>query len=123
MGDYYCELAGDAGQKHVCFGRHVVTGLSSGDAHVDLQVIDRSLHDSPDFVKRNPLIRVSLDSGEHAETQVFVSVCSPSFFGSAARVFTFADPLTIYHMYFGTAPFNPVRTSFFFCDAAVFHGK
>ena len=123
MGDYHSELAGDTGQKHICFGRQVVTGLSSSDAHVDLQVIDRSLHDSPDLVKSNPLIRVSLDSGEHAETQVFVSVGGPSFFCSAARVVTFADPFTIYHMYFWTAPFDSVRTSFFFCDAAVFHGK
>ena len=40
-----CELAGDSGKKDICFGGHMISGLTTSDAHVDLKVDDMSFHD------------------------------------------------------------------------------
>ena len=39
----HCDLAGDTGREYICFLCSMVPGLTSGDTHVDLKVIDGTL--------------------------------------------------------------------------------
>lgn len=94
MSDDYCELTGNAGEEHICFCSDLVLCLSSGDAHIDLKVIDRTFYDGPNLIKNNPFIGISLNSGKFAGT---------SFFCGVARIFAVADILPFYYMDFGTA--------------------
>lgn len=99
----------------------MVTGLPSGDAHVDFEMVDGVFHDGPYFIEGIPLVRTPLDTGEHAEVHVFVSVGGTPLFGGAARLFTVADLLSFYHVDFWAYPFVAVETSFFIAVSGVFH--
>lgn len=49
-----CEMDGYASQEHICFRGFMVTGLTSGITHVNLEVVDGSFHDGPDFIQEIP---------------------------------------------------------------------
>lgn len=86
----------------------MVTGFPPGDTQVGFEIVDAPFHDGPDFIKGNPFIRIPLDARKHTEIHVFVGICGVSFFSRAARGFTIADPLPLYHVDFWTDPFVAV---------------
>ncbi len=80
-------------------------------------------YDDPDFIKNDPLIGVSLNTGEFVEVHVFVSISGVPFFRSAAWIFTVADILPFHHMNFRSAPFFTVSPFFFMKICEIFHGE
>lgn len=58
MGDDHGKLAGNPGEEYIRFCSDMVAGLPSGDTHVDLEMVNASFHDGPDFIKGNPFIRI-----------------------------------------------------------------
>ncbi len=101
----------------------MVPGFSSGNAHVDFQVVDGAFNDGSDFVKRVPFIRITLNAREHTQVKVFVCVCSSATSSSAAGVTAFAEPFAFLIVHFGASPFYAVRASLLFCNTMVFHGE
>ena len=115
------KLAGDTGEEYIRLGGYMITGVLSRNPHVYLEVVDRPLNGSPDLIEGAPFRRIPLDTGEHTEVHVFVSVGGAAFFGGTAWFLTVADPLPFYHMHLRAAPFNAVRTALFPGDAAIAH--
>ena len=103
-----CQLAGNPGKKNIRFGRCVVSGLPPGSTHIDLEMVDGAFHTGSYFIEGIPFVTIPLDAREHAEVHIFVSVSGASSFGCAAGFLTIADPLPLYHMYFGADPFVAV---------------
>ena len=101
----------------------MVPGLSSGNAHVGLEVVDGMFHNGPDPVGSIPFIGITLDTGKHAQFHVFISVCCPAFFGGAAGMSASAVPLVFFVLHSGASPFDTVCPPFFFCHTMVFHGE
>ncbi len=101
----------------------MVTGFSPGNAHVGFEVVDGTFHNGPDFIGGNPFLGVALDTGEHTEIHVVVSVSGPPLLGGAAGFLTVTDPLPFYHMDFWADPFIPVRTPFFMAVPGIFHAQ
>ena len=52
----------------------MAAGFPSGDTHVGFEVVNAPFHNSLDFIKGNPFIRIPLDTGKHTEIHVFVSI-------------------------------------------------
>ena len=123
MGNNYCELTCNTGEKDIRFCGDMVARLPPSDTHIDLQVVDRTLYDCTDLIKRDPFLGVPLDSGEFAEVHVFISISVAPLLCSAARLFAIADILPFHHMDFWTAPFFPVSPAFFVTMSEMFHGK
>ena len=123
VGNNYGELARNTGKKDIRFCGDMVARLPPSDTHIDLQVVDRTLYDCTDLIKRDPFFGVPLDSGEFAEVHVFVSISGAPFFCRAAWFFTIADILAIHHMDFWTPPFFPVSPAFFVTMPKMLHGK
>ena len=123
VGDNYCELARNTGEKDIRFCGNMVARLPSSDTHINLKVVDRTLYDRADFIKREPFLGVPLDSREFAEVHVFISISGAPLFCSAARFFAIADILAFHHMNFGASPFFPVSPAFFVTMPEMFHGK
>lgn len=115
------QLAGDARKKNVRFRGGMVTGLPSGDTHVGFEMVNAPFHDGPDFIKGDPFIGIPLDTGEHAEVHVFVSIGSAPLFGGAARFRAVAYPLAVYHVDFGTDPLVTVGTPFLIAVPGIIH--
>lgn len=86
----------------------MVPGFSPGSTHIAFEMVDGAFHNGSYFIEGSPFVRIPLDAREHAEIHVFVSVSGTSFFGRAAGFLTIADPLPLYHMYFGADPFVAV---------------
>lgn len=101
----------------------MITGFPPGDAHVGLEMVNGTFHGSPCFIKGVPFIRITLNAGEHAEIHVVVGISGTSLFCGGAGLLAVADPLSFYHMDFGTNPFEPVRAPFFMAASGVFHIK
>lgn len=123
MGNNHCDLAGNTGKKYICFGCGVIPGFTACYTHVGFKVIDCTFHNGTDFVKGDPVIRIPLDAGEHAEVHVLIGVSGASFFSSTARLFAVADPFPFDHMDFGADPFIPAGTSLFMAVSSEFHIK
>ena len=121
MGHNDGKLAGNPGEEYIGFRSGVVTGLSPGDTHIGLEMVNGPFHNGPYFIEGNPFIGIPLDAGEHAEVHVFISVSGASFFSRAAGFRTVTDPLPFYHVYFRADPFVTVRTAFFMAVSGVFH--
>ena len=115
------ELAGNACQEHISLCGHMIAGHSSGNAHVGLEVINGPFHDGPDFIEGTPFIGIPLDTGEHAEVHVLVSISGTPLFGGAAGSLAVTDPFPIYHVDFRAAPFVTVSASFFVAMSCKFH--
>ena len=79
-----------------------------GSTHIAFEMVDGAFHNGSYFIEGSPFVRIPLDAREHAEVHVFVSVSGASSFGCAAGFLTIADPLPLYHMYFGADPFVAV---------------
>lgn len=101
----------------------MIPSAFSCHAHIDFKVVDGPFYGSPYFIEGIPFRCVPLDPREHAEFHVFIGISGPASLCGAARVFTVANPLSLYHVNFGTAPFDTVRPPLFLCDATAFHGK
>ena len=86
-------------------------------------MVNGAFHNGSYFIKSIPFLGISLDTWEHAKIHIFISIGCSSLFCSTAGLFAVANPFAFYHIHFGTAPFGAVSTSFFSCDAKVFHGK
>ncbi len=123
MGNDHGKLAGNPGEEHIRFRGGMVTAPSSGGAHIYFEVVDGTFYDGPDLIERYPLVRITLDTREHAEFHVIVSISGTSSFGSAAWFLAITHPLTFHHVYFWAYPFVPVRASFFVAVSGIFHGK
>ena len=123
VGNNYCELTRNTGEKDIHFCGSMVARLPSGDTHIDLKVVDRTLYDRTDLIKGDPFLRVPLDSGEFAEVHVFISISGTPLFCGAASFFAIADILAFHHMNFGTSPFFPVSPTFFVTMPEMLHGK
>ena len=122
MGNNDCELAGNPGKKNICFGG-VVSGFSSSNTHVDFQVVNSTFHNGSELVKGEPVIRIPLDTGEHAEVQIFVSISGTPFLCRCTGIFAVADIFPLYHVHFGADPFDAVSTSFLVGNTTILHGK
>ena len=123
MGDNDGELACNPGKKNICFCGGVVFGFSSGNTHVDFQVVDGTFYNGSDFIKGIPFIGISLYAGKYAEIQIFVCISGASFGCSGTGIFVVTDIFSLYHMNFGTKPFDAVSTPFFTGNTAILHGK
>ena len=121
ISDGYSQPAGNTCKEYISLGCGVVPGLAACDTHVGLKMVDGTFHNGADFVKGDPFIRISLDTGEHTEIHVFISVSCTPLFSCAAWVFAVADPFAFDHMDFGADPFVPVGTAFFMAVPRVFH--
>lgn len=64
-----------------------------------------------------------MDTREHAQFHVFISISGPALLSGAAGFLAVTDPLPFHHMDFRGIPFGAVRASFFFRGAAALHGK
>ncbi len=123
MGNNDGKLTCNSGKKNICFCGGVVSGFSSGNTHVDFQVVNGTFYNGSDFVKGIPFFGISLNAGEHAEIQIFICLGGTSFGGGRAGCVTIADILAFYHMNFGANPFDAVITSLFVSNTAILHGK
>lgn len=85
MGNNDCKLAGNTGKEYIRFRGDVIPGFSSGNTHVDLQVVDGTFHNDPDLVKRIPFIGIPLDAGKHAEIEIFIGIGGTSPFWQCCR--------------------------------------
>lgn len=121
VGDNHGKLAGNPGKEHVRLRGGMVAGLPPGDAHVVLKVVDGAFHGGPYLIEGIPFVGIPLDTGEHAEVHVFVSVGGAPLFGGAAGGFAVADPQPFYHVDFRAYPFIAVRTPFFMAVPGIFH--
>lgn len=101
----------------------MITRLAPGNTHIDFKVVDCPLYNHPDFIERVPLVRISLDSREHAEIHVFIGIDSPALLSGATRLFTVADPLPFYHVDLRAAPFIAVGPPFFMTVPRYFISK
>ena len=117
------DLAGNTGKEYICFGSGIVSGLTSGDTHIYLKVVDGTFHNGTDPIKSDPFIGIPLDAGEHAQVHILGGISGTAFLCTAAGDITVTDPFTFYHVDFGTAPFDSVRPSFFTGDTTIMHGK
>lgn len=108
VGDDHGKLAGNPGEEYIRFCSDMVAGLPPGDTHVDLEMVNASFHDGPDFIKGNPFIRIPLDTGKHTEVHVFISIGCTPFFSGAAGILAIAYPLPFYHVDFRADPFVAV---------------
>lgn len=54
----------DPGKKNICLSGCVISGFSSGNIHVDLQMGSSAFHNSPDPVKGTPFVSIPLDTGK-----------------------------------------------------------
>ena len=78
------KLTGDSGNKYIGFCGWVVARFSSGDAHIDFEMVDGAFNGGSDFVKRGPILGIPLNTGKHTEVHVVVCVGCPSEFGGTA---------------------------------------
>lgn len=101
----------------------MISGMFASYAHIYFEVIDGSFYGSSYFIEGIPFRGITLDSRKHAKIHVFIGVSGSAFFGCAARMFAFTNPMPVFHMNFGAAPFDTVRTSFFLCNATILHGQ
>lgn len=101
----------------------MVPGSSSSNTHVDFQVVNSTFHNGSDLLKGDPVIRILLDTGEHAEVQIFVSISGMPFLCRCTGIFAAADIFPLYHVHFGTYPFDAVSTSFFVGNTTILHRK
>ena len=123
MGNNYRKLAGNACQKDICLCGGMVPSFSSSNTHVGFKMIDGSFDNGSDLVKRGPFLRVSLNTGKHAEIYIFIGISGAAFFGSTAGIFTVTDPCPFLIAHFGAAPFDTVSPSILPCDTQVLHGE
>ena len=121
MCDNHCDLAGNTGKEYISLGSGVVSRLAASDTHVGLKMVDGTFHNSADFVKGDPFIRIPLDAREHAEIHVLISVSGTPLFSGAARVFAVTYPFAFDHMNIWADPFVPVGTAFFMAVPCEFH--
>ena len=117
------KMAGNSSQKHICFCGCMVSGSFTCDAHVGFKVVNCSFYAGSYLIKINPFRGVPLDTWKHTELHVFVGISSSAFLYSGTGIWTVTYSVSFYHTNFRTAPFDTVRTSFFFRDSAVFHGE
>lgn len=99
----------------------MVTGHPPGNTHVGFEMVNGPFHNSPDLIEGTPFSGIPLDTEEHTEVHVFVSISGTSFFGGGAGFGAVTDPLTINHVHFRADPFVPVSTTFFVAVPGVFH--
>lgn len=99
----------------------MIQGVFSNHAHIAFKVVDRPFYGSPYFIEGIPFRCVVLNLREHMEFHVCMGVSGSACLCSAARVFTVTNSLPLYHVDFGAAPFDPVRTSLFFWATTAFH--
>ena len=92
--DDHSKLAGNPGQKYICFCSDVITRPAPGNTHIDFKVVDCPFHNRPDFIKGFPFVRIPLDSRKDAEIHVFVGIGGPALLSGATRFRTVADPLS-----------------------------
>lgn len=123
VGNNDCKLAGNTGKEYIRFCGGVIPGFSSGNTHVYFQVVDGTFHNGPNLVKRIPFTGIPLNTGKHAEIEIFIGVGGMSLFGSAAGITAFADSLPFFVVHSGTSPFDTVRPLLFFCNTKMFHCK
>ena len=95
------KLACNPGEKNIGFCGGVVTGFSSGNTHIDFQMVDGTFYNSSDFVKGIPFFGIPLNTWKHTEIQVFVCISGTSFDGGGTRVFAVADIFPFCHVLFG----------------------
>ena len=101
MSNNGCKLAGNTGKEYIRFHDGVFPGLSSGNTHVDFQVIDGTFHNSSDFVKGILFIGIPLNARKHAEIQIFIRIGGASLFGCTAGIIAFASPLSFLYCILG----------------------
>lgn len=114
------ELAGNSSKENIRFSGQMVSCMPSGNAHVDLKVVNGSFDDRAYFIEAVPFLCIPLDTRKHPQFHVFVSIRCPAFFCGGTGVFTVTYPLAFYHMNLWIAPFDTVSTSLLFGDAEVF---
>ena len=95
------KLAGKPGEEYIPFRSSMIPGHSPGDTHVGFKMVNAPFHDDPDFTKRNPFIRIPLDTGKHTEVHVFVNISCAPLFSGAAGILPTAYPLPFYYVDFG----------------------
>ena len=117
------ELAGNPGKEDIRFCGQMVSCMSPGNAHVDLEVVNGSFDNRAYLIEAVPFLRIPLDTGKHPQFHVFIGIRSPALLGGGTGVFTVTYPLPFYHMDLRAAPFDTVSTSFFFGNAEIFHGE
>lgn len=66
--------------KHICFCGCMVSGTFPCDTHIRFKMVDRPLYGSPYLIEGIPFRCVALDTREHAEFHVFISVGGQSLF-------------------------------------------
>ena len=59
-------------------------GHAFGNAHIDFKVVDGTFCNRLGFAEGLPFVRITLDTAEHAEVHIVVSISGASLFGSAA---------------------------------------
>ena len=59
------QLAGNTCEEHIRFCGGVISGLPSGDAHVDFEAVDGPFHDRSYLIGVISLFGIALDTGEH----------------------------------------------------------
>lgn len=123
VGNDYRKLAGNPGEEYIRFRSGMVAGHSPSHTHVGFEVVNGAFYNCPYFIEGIPFIGIALDTGEHAEIHVIVSISGTSFFCGAAWLGTIAYPGSVYHVDFRADPFIPVRASFFVAVSGVFHVK
>lgn len=92
----------------------MIPGPLTSNAYVGFEVVNSPFDVRSYFIEGSPFRGIPLDAEEHTEFHVFISVSSPAFLCSRAVGFAVIDPLAFVHMDFGAAPFDLVRTAFFF---------
>ncbi len=102
------KLAGKPGEEYIPFRSSMIPGHSPGDTHVGFKMVNAPFHDDPDFTKRNPFIRIPLDTGKHTEVHVFVNISCAPLFSGAAGILATAYPLPFYYVDFWADPFVAV---------------
>lgn len=117
------KLAGNPGKENIRFCGQMVPCVPSGDAHVDLEVVDGSFDNRAYLIEAVPFFRIPLDAGEHPQLHVFIGIRCPALFGGGAGGITVTYPLPFYHVDLGAAPFDAVGTPFFFGNTGVLHGE
>lgn len=121
VGDDHGKLAGNPGEEYICFHSGMIPGLSPGDTHVGFEMVNGTLHNGSDFIKRNPFIRIPLDTWKHTEVHVFVSIGCVPLFSGAAGLLTITYPPPFYHVDFWADPFVAVGPPFLMAVPGVFH--
>lgn len=78
----------------------VIKGFKLRMYYSDLEMVDRTLYNSENFVKIEPFIRSSLYSEKFAEVHIFMSICVLFLFGSTTWSYTVAEilPFTIWSL-------------------------